>query len=37
MFASYDIMWLKYFSVFFWPLINIFLIVYYFKTKPKKS
>ena len=37
MFASYDIMWLKYFSVFIWPILNILFIIYYIRTKPKKK
>ena len=32
----YGIQWLWYLSVFIWPILNIFLIVYYLKTKPKK-
>ena len=37
MFDFYNIVWLLYFSVFIWPIINIFLIVYYAKTSPKKK
>lgn len=37
MFRTYDIMWLKYFAVFIWPIINIFLIIYYARTSPKKK
>ena len=37
MFDSYDVMWLKYFSVFIWPIINIALIIYYASTSPKKK
>jgi hypothetical protein len=36
MFDYYGIMWLKYFSFFIWPILNIFLIIYYAKTKLKK-
>lgn len=36
MFDSYNIVWLLYFSVFIWPILNILLIVYYAKTSPKK-
>ncbi len=31
MFHLYHIIWLKYFSIFLWPLINIFLIIKYRK------
>jgi len=37
MFISYNILWLKYFSVFIWPILNIFLIIWYVKTRPKKT
>jgi len=37
MFHVYHIMWLKYFSVFIWPIINVILIVYYAKTSQKKK
>lgn len=37
MFDSYNIVWLLYFSVFIWPIINILLIIYYAKTSPKKK
>lgn len=37
MFDAYNIVWLLYFSVFIWPIINILLIVYYAKTSPKKK
>jgi len=36
MFVSYNIKWLGYFSLLIWPILNIFLIVYYAKTRPKK-
>lgn len=36
MFDYYNIVWLLYFSFFIWPVLNIFLIIHYFKTKPKK-
>lgn len=36
MFRDYGIMWLGYFSLFVWPLLNIFLIVYY-TTRPKSK
>ena len=36
MFDYYGIMWLKYFSFLIWPLLNIFLIVYYIRLKSKK-
>lgn len=35
-FDYYNIVWLLYFSVFIWPILNILLIIWYFKTKPKK-
>jgi hypothetical protein len=37
MFDFYNIVWLLYFSFFIWPIINIFLIIYYAKTSPKKK
>ncbi len=36
MFDFYKIVWLLYFSVFIWPIINIFLIIYYVRTRPRK-
>jgi hypothetical protein len=33
MFYIYNIVWLKYFSLFIWPIINIFLIVLYRRKK----
>ena len=36
MFDSFNIMWLKYFSVFLWPILNILLIIHYARTNPKK-
>ena len=36
MFVSYNIKWLGYFSLLIWPLLNIFLIIYYAKSKSKK-
>jgi len=35
-FDFYDIKWLKYFSLFIWTLLNIFLIIHYARTNPKK-
>jgi len=37
MFRAYGLIWFEIFSVFIWPIINIFLIVYYAKTSPKKK
>jgi len=37
MFVSYDIKWLGYFSLFFWPFLNIFLIIKYRKIKNEKN
>ncbi|HLM83607.1 MAG TPA: hypothetical protein VK254_00125 [Candidatus Bathyarchaeia archaeon] len=37
MFGFYSIMWLKYFSVFIWPILNIFLIIYYVRTGARKK
>ena len=37
MFRDYGIMWLGYFSLLIWPIINIILIIYYAKTSPKKK
>lgn len=31
MFLSYGLVWLQYFSLLLWPIINIFLIIRYFK------
>lgn len=36
MFVVYHFLWFGYFSLFIWPLLNIFLIVYYAKSKSKK-
>jgi len=36
MFRAYGIIWFEIFSLFIWPILNIFLIIYYAKTKPKK-
>lgn len=36
MFDAYNIVWLLYFSVFIWPILNIVFIVYYLKTQPRK-
>ena len=33
MFVSYDIKWLGYFSLFIWPILNIYLIIKYFQNK----
>lgn len=35
-FVAYNIIWLQYFSLFIWPLINIFLIIRYRKQKREK-
>lgn len=35
MFGFYGLMWLKYFSL-IWIFVNVFIIVYYVKSKPKK-
>jgi hypothetical protein len=37
MFVSYGIKWLGYYSLFLWPLINIFLIIKYRKIKNEKN
>ncbi len=37
MFKSYGIEWLQYFSLFIWPLINIFLIIKYRKQRKGKA
>jgi len=37
MFRVYHIKWLGYFSILIWPLLNIFFIAYYIRTKPKKG
>jgi hypothetical protein len=37
MFDSYNIKWFGYFSLLIWPIVNIFLIIYYAKTSPKKK
>lgn len=36
MFDFYGIQWLGYFSLLIWPLLNIFFIIRYAQTKPKK-
>lgn len=36
-FYVYNIVWVKYFSVFIWPVLNIFLIIYYAKTSAKRK
>lgn len=33
MFLTYHIKFLKYFALFIWPIVNIFLIIKYFKNK----
>ncbi|HRY82976.1 MAG TPA: hypothetical protein P5232_04770 [Candidatus Moranbacteria bacterium] len=33
MYISYSLKWLQYFSLFFWPLINIALVIIYRKQK----
>jgi len=35
-FRAYEIIWFEIFSLLIWPFLNIFLIVYYIKTKTKK-
>ncbi|PIP24123.1 MAG: hypothetical protein CO142_01765 [Candidatus Moranbacteria bacterium CG_4_9_14_3_um_filter_44_28] len=35
-FRAYRIIWFGYFSFFIWPLLNIFLIIHYARTNPKK-
>lgn len=35
-FRAYQIIWLEIFSLLLWPVLNIFLLIYYFKTKPGK-
>jgi len=35
-FRAYGIIWFEIFSLLIWPFLNIFLIIYYLKTKPKK-
>jgi hypothetical protein len=37
MFDYYNIVWFLYFSFFIWPILNIFLIIYYAKTGSKKK
>jgi len=37
MFYIYHLRWLKYFSLFAWPLVNIFLIIKYRKIKNEKN
>ena len=37
MFTVYHIKWLGYFSLLIWPILNIFLIYYYLKSKNEKS
>lgn len=34
-FRIYHIEWLQYFSVFIWPILNIFLIIRYVRTKKR--
>ena len=36
MFNVFHIVWLKYFSLFIWPLINIFLIIRYRKQRRER-
>ncbi|PIV86368.1 MAG: hypothetical protein COW50_01820, partial [Candidatus Moranbacteria bacterium CG17_big_fil_post_rev_8_21_14_2_50_41_107] len=31
MFIFYHVVWIQYIAIFFWPFINIFLIIKYFK------
>jgi len=33
MYLSYELIWLQYFSLLVWPIINIVLIIKYFKNK----
>lgn len=35
-FRAYGIIWLEIFSILIWPILNILLIIYYIKIKPKK-
>lgn len=35
-FRAYHIIWFSYFSFFIWPILNIFLIIHYARTSPKK-
>ena len=37
MFDSYDIKWLQIFSLFIWPIINIYLIINYFRNKKNEK
>lgn len=34
-FRVYDILWLQYFSVFIWPILNILFIIWYVRTKKR--
>ncbi len=36
MFISYNILWLKYFSVLIWPILNVIFIIWYARTGRKK-
>jgi len=36
MFVAYHFLWFGYFSLLIWPLLNIFLIIHYARTNPKK-
>ena len=36
MFDSYNIKWLQIFSLLIWPLLNMYLIIKYFKNKKQK-
>ena len=37
MYLSYNLIWLQYFSLLVWPVINIILIIKYFKNKNEKN
>jgi len=36
-FTKYNIEWLKYFSMFIWPLINVVLVIIYRKQRDEKK
>jgi hypothetical protein len=35
MFISYDLKWVGYFSLFIWPVINIYLVIKYWQKRKK--
>ncbi|HAI74048.1 MAG TPA: hypothetical protein DCS28_03310 [Candidatus Moranbacteria bacterium] len=37
MFDSYSLKWFQYFSLFIWPILNIYLIISYFSKKNEKN